>query len=401
MATTYGIVGAGIVGLAVAYQLQQLHPGCKVIVLEKESSIGQHQSGNNSGVLHCGLYYQPGSLKAQLAVEGIRSMTNFCQQYNIPHEICGKIVVATNAAEERALDELHRRGTANGLAGLEFLDAAALKAREPYVFATKTLLVPQEGIVDYKAVMQQLKQLIEANGGGVLTNIHIDKVVESADKVAIHTHSKTWLVDRLVACAGLQADRVYESFTGKKSPIKIVPFRGEYLSLKPAAAKYVNHLVYPVPDATYPFLGVHFTRMIHGEREVGPNAVFATKREGYKNTDFSLSDTMESLTYKGFFNFLRKNFRFSMNEFFSSLSKSAFLKKAQKMIPALQASDLTKGNAGVRAQAMNQAGELVMDFNIVQEGRQIHVLNAPSPGATASLSIAKHIVRQYIQMEEK
>jgi len=396
MSKKIAIVGGGIVGLAIAYKLQQLYPVCQVIVFEKEKEIGQHQSGRNSGVLHCGLYYEPGTLKAKLAVEGIKQMTNFCKVNEIPHEICGKIVVASDDRETKFLDNLHKRGIANGLSGLKYLSTSELKEREPFVVAKNALLVPQEGIVDYKAVMNKLKNLIMANGGEVILNTEINVVKEYKDGLIVSNGEKEWEVSQLVSCAGLHSDRVFQKLTNLKRPLRIVPFRGEYLMLKPEAEKLVNHLVYPVPDPEYPFLGVHFTRMMTGAREVGPNAVFALKREGYSNTDISIKDTLDSLTYKGFINFLFKNFSFSMGEFYSSISTKAFLKKAQKLVPDINETSFLKGTAGVRAQAMDSAGKLLMDFNVIREGRQVHVLNAPSPGATASLSIADHVIKEYI-----
>lgn len=396
MNTKIGVIGGGIVGLAVAYKLQQKYPSNKVILFEKEKTIGLHQSGRNSGVLHCGLYYEPGSLKAQLAVDGIRQMTAFCADYDIPHEICGKIVVASDARETIFLDNLHKRGIANGLSGLKYLSPAELKAREPFVVAENALLVPQEGIVDYKAVMNKLRELILAQGGEVITDTEINALREVPGGLVISNESHDWEVSKLVSCAGLHSDRVFQKLTLQKRPLRIVPFRGEYMMLKPEAEKLVNHLVYPVPDPEYPFLGVHFTRMMSGAREVGPNAVFALKREGYTNKEISISDTIDSLSYKGFINFLAKNFTFSMGEFYSSISTAAFLKKARKLIPDVDSSHFVKGTAGVRAQAMDGAGKLIMDFKVVKEGRQVHVLNAPSPGATASLAIADYVIDQYL-----
>lgn len=396
MAERYGVIGGGIVGLAMAYKLQQLKPGCKIILFEKEKQLGQHQSGHNSGVLHCGLYYQPGSLKAKLAVEGIAEMTAFCATQKIDFDVCGKVVVASNATEEGYLDNLAERGKANGLAGLKFFSKAELAQREPFVAATKALLVPQEGIVSYPQVMQALSKLIQEKGGEILLGTRIDSIREQGKELILSNGIGEWQVDNVLSCAGLQSDRVFKNLTHQAAPLRIIPFRGEYMELKPEAYKLVNHLVYPVPDPKYPFLGVHFTRMINGGRELGPNAVFATKREGYSVRDVNLRDTLESLSYKGFINFMKDNFLFSMGEFASSLSRSAFIKKAQKLVPDISADDLlSTGTAGVRAQAMDASGKLLMDFNIVREGRQVHVLNAPSPGATASLAIAEHVVREY------
>lgn len=355
-----------------------------------------HQSGRNSGVLHCGLYYQPGSLKARLAVEGIREMTEFCRTYDIDHEICGKVVVACNEEQKKTLRGLSQRGAANGLQGLQFLSQAALKAREPNVRATEALLVPEEGIADYKGVMHKLVALIRDMGGEVHFGHPIEKVTESgSQEIGVETKNQTYVFDRLITCTGLHADRTFTRYTGKKGPLKIVPFRGEYLSFKPGYNHMVNHLIYPVPDTKYPFLGVHFTRMISGEREVGPNAVLAFKREGYSNTDFNIQDALDSLSYPGFLNFLRKNFTFALGEFASSLSMHAFIAKAKTMIPDVEAHMLVKGSSGVRAQAMDKQGNLLMDFNVVRQGNQIHVLNAPSPAATASLAIAGYIVDNY------
>lgn len=396
MGSNFGVVGGGIVGLAIAYKLQLKFPGKKVIVFEKENEIGLHQSSRNSGVLHCGLYYEPGSLKALLAVDGIRQMTHFCRTHDIEHEICGKIVVASNDREIPFLDNLLVRGTANGLTGLKYLNATELKEREPFVAARKSLLVPEEGIVSYRGVMNKMRELILGNNGQIETGTEIKIAYERKDELVLSDGKKEWEVEQLISCAGLFSDRVFEKFTNLKRPLRIVPFRGEYLMLKPEAERLVNHLIYPVPDPEYPFLGIHFTRLINGAREVGPNAVFAFKREGYTNKQISLSDTIDALAYKGFMNFLIKNFSFSMGEFYSSLSTSAFLKKAKKLVPDIDSSHFIKGTAGVRAQAMDPTGALIMDFKIVRHGRQVHVLNAPSPGATASLSIADHVIKEYI-----
>ncbi|KAA5533763.1 L-2-hydroxyglutarate oxidase [Taibaiella lutea] len=393
-----GIVGGGIVGLAIAYKLQKQYPNSKVTLFEKEPQLGKHQSGRNSGVLHCGLYYEPGSLKAKLAVSGIKQMTAFCRDHEIPHEICGKVVVASDAREEGFLNNLYARGKANGLSELKYLTKEELAIREPFVKAHKALLVPEEGIVDYKAVMQQLSSLILESNGSIFLNTEIRKVEERNDGIVVKSkNGETWQFDLLVNCAGLYSDKVFSTFTGEKRPLRIIPFRGEYMMLKPEAEKLVNHLIYPVPDPEYPFLGIHFTRMMDGRKEVGPNAVFAFKREGYTNRDFSLNETLDAITYKGFGNFIFKNFSFSMGELNSSLFVKAFLKKARKLVPDISENDFEKGSAGVRAQAMDAKGKLIMDFNVVRKGKQVHVLNAPSPGATASLAIADYIIEEYIK----
>ena len=390
------IIGGGIVGLAVAYKLSQRQ--AKVYIFEKESSFGLHQSGRNSGVLHCGLAYKPGSLKAKLSTLGINEMIDFCQTHNIAHDICGKVVVATNSQEEKALLELAARGDKNGLKGLKFLTAKELILREPFVRAEKSLLVPQEGIVDYLAVMSKMIQLIEQNDGVIFYNSKIETVSSELNEIiTLKTKEEEFSFDYLISCTGLWSDKTYKNLTQKKSPIKIVPFRGEYLKFKKEYEDRVNHLVYPVPDSKYPFLGVHFTRMIDGSKEVGPNAVLALEREGYNRNSFSFRDAIESVTYPGLLKFVSKNFNFSINEFKSSLFMRDFVIKAQKMIPDINESMLERGPSGIRAQAISPDGELQMDFNIERHGRQIHILNAPSPGATASLAIATHIIENYLK----
>ena len=312
------IIGGGIVGLAVAYKLSLQN--VKVTVFEKETQVGMHQSGRNSGVLHCGLYYQPGSLKAKLSVQGIREMIAFAKDNDIPHDVCGKVVVATSEKEKKSLEILAQRGHKNGLSGLSYLDNETLRKREPFIRAQKALLVPEEGIIDYKAVMRVLVQKIKENNGAVHFATPITSIKEeTAKEVLIQTKNGVHLFDNAVVCGGLWSDSTFHQMTKEKSTLKIVPFRGEYLKFKKGFEDRVNHLVYPVPDAQFPFLGVHFTRMIDGSREVGPNAVLALKRDGYQRNSFSLKDTLDSITYPGLLRFIAKNFRFSVNEFKSSL----------------------------------------------------------------------------------
>ena len=392
------IVGGGILGLAIAYELNKSKSNLEISVFEKEKQIGLHQSGNNSGVLHCGLYYQPGSLKAQLAVSGVRSMIDFCEKNEISHEVCGKIVVASDDRELSLLENLAERGKKNGLKELRYLEGLELKKREPYVRAKKALLVPEEGIVDYKQVMNKFAEKIIDMGGVIhLESKVISSIKTKNNKILLRTEKLEKEFDLIINCAGLFSDRNYKNLTNKKSPVKIIPFRGEYMQIIDEYKDIVNHLIYPVPDPNYPFLGVHFTRMTDATREVGPNAVLALSREGYKITDFSFIDTLDVITYKGFINFMAKNYSFAIGEFFSSLSAKSFVSKAKKLIPEVEEYMFKKGGtAGVRAQAMSANGDLIMDFNIVKEQNQIHILNAPSPGATASISIARYIIENYI-----
>ena len=390
------IIGGGILGLAIGYKLSLKVGDFKVTVFEKETEVGCHQSGRNSGVLHCGLNYKPNSLKAQLAVEGIREMILFCRQNEVKFDQCGKIVVATNNNENKILHDIANRGKLNGLKNLKFLDQKEINKREPNITGLNALLVPEEGIVDFKGVMLKLVELINLNGGEVFFNTEINNIITKNNKSIINYKESENTFDLVINCAGLHSDRVFKNLSKTKRPVRIVPFRGEYMSFKDEYKDMVSHLVYPVPNPKFPFLGVHFTRMINGDREVGPNAVLAFKREGYRNTDFSIRDSLDSLTYKGLHSFIINNFNFAMGEFSSSLSKKSFIKKAKKMMPEIDSNMLKKGGAGVRAQALDPEGNLLMDFRIERFGNQIHVLNAPSPGATASLAIANYIINNYI-----
>ena len=386
------IIGGGIVGLATARQLLRRYPGAAVTVLEKESAAGQHQTGHNSGVLHCGLYYTPGSLKARLAVEGIREMVDFCAEHNIPHEVCGKLVVATNDAEVIRMEKLLERGTANGLEGIERLGPEAMRDIEPNIGGVAALKVPQEGIVDYPAVVKALVKEIESLGGHVVTNARALRCVEGGEWI-VETPAGDFTADWIINCAGLYCDRVSQ-LAGQKRELRIVPFRGEYFQLKPGSQHLVNHLIYPVPDPEFPFLGVHFTRLIGGGIEAGPNAVLAFAREGYRKTNINLRDLFDALTYPGLWRFGLKYPRMCAHELRSSFSKSFFCKQLQKLVPEVQPADLEPGGAGVRAQAMSSEGGLVQDFQFARGTRALHVLNAPSPAATASLAIGGEIVNQ-------
>ena len=389
------IVGGGIVGLALGYKLSK-NKGNKIHVFEKEKEVGFHQSGRNSGVLHCGLAYKPGSLKAKLAVSGIKQMIKYCKDFKINHDICGKIVVASDENESKLLENTAKRGKLNGLKGLKYLNNMELKEREPFVSSYKSLLVPEEGIVDYKAVMLSMKENIINSGGDVLLGSKIEKIEEKKNLIYINKNSSVGY-NTIIYTTGLQSDINYKKFTKNKLKAKIVPFRGEYYTLEDHAKKLVNHLVYPVGNPKFPFLGVHFTRMINGDREVGPNAVLAFKREGYKNSDVSINDMIDYLGYSGFLKFIGKNFAFCINEFSTSILKSSFLKKTQKLIPDIRNKDIKNGPAGVRAQGIDSNGNLMMDFEIKTHKNQIHIINAPSPAATSALSIADHIIENYIK----
>ena len=389
------IVGGGIVGLALGYKLSKVN-GNKVHVFEKEKEVGFHQSGRNSGVLHCGLAYKPGSLKARLAVSGIKQMIKYCKDYKINHDICGKIVVANDENEKKLLENTAKRGKLNGLKGLKYLNNEELKKREPFVDSSKTLLVPEEGIVDYMGVMLSMKENIINSGGDIFLNTKIENIEEKKNLIYINKNSSV-SYNVIIYTTGLQSDINYKKFTKNNLNAKIVPFRGEYYTLEDNAKKLVNHLIYPVGNPKFPFLGVHFTRMINGDREVGPNAVLAFKREGYKNSDISINDMIDYLGYSGFLKFIGKNFTFCINEFSTSILKSSFLKKSQKLIPEIRDKDIKSGPAGVRAQGIDSSGNLMMDFEVKTHNNQIHVINAPSPAATSALSIADYIIKNYIK----
>ncbi len=385
------VIGGGIIGLATAHQAQLRWPDTKVTVIEKEPQVGQHQSGHNSGVLHAGLYYKPGSLKAQLAVNGIRRMIQFCEQNNVAHEVCGKLVVAVTQDEIPRLKDLLDRGNANGLKGLRWLNQSEIKDREPNVAGLAAVEVPEEGIVDYPAVCRAMQTNINNKGGEVKTNTALLALKKTNNRWHCETSSGTIETDYLINCAGLHCDRIM-ALTGETPTTRIIPFRGEYFKLRAQAETLVRHLVYPVPDPKFPFLGVHFTRMIAGGVECGPNAVLALKREGYGWNDVSVGDTWDALSFPGLWRFLAKYPAMSWYEVKRSLSRKEFTRSLQRLVPALEEADLLPGGAGVRAQAMSPDGTLLQDFAIELRPSALHLLNAPSPGATASLAIADHLL---------
>jgi len=390
MSKRVAIIGGGIVGLATAYQLLQRFPSTQLLLLEKESGPGRHQTGNNSGVLHCGLYYKPGSTKARLAVQGIRRMVDFCAEHDVSYELCGKIVVATETEEIPRLHALLQRGAANGVEGLQLLGPEQIREFEPHAAGLAGIRVPQEGIVDYTAAAGAMVREIRTRGGEILFDSEVMKLRERYGWT-IHTRSGDYEAGFVINCAGLHCDRI-SKLAGNHDPTKIVPFRGEYYKLRPEREHLVRNLIYPVPDPKFPFLGVHFTRLIHGGVEAGPNAVLALAREGYRATDFSLRDLVETLTYRGFWRFFLRYPSMCWDEFKRSYSKDIFCRSLQRLVPDLQMGDLIKGGAGVRAQALSPSGELVQDFYFVRQPRALHVLNAPSPAATACLAIADDII---------
>lgn len=386
------IIGGGLVGLATAWKLARRAPDTSVKVLEKERALCAHQSGNNSGVLHAGLYYKPGSLKARLAVSGIREMVEFCRENHVPHEICGKLVVAADDTELPRLRQLHERGQQNGLAGLQFLSGDEMREIEPHVAGIAGLRVPQEGIVDYHKVCDALRAKTEQCGGSVVLGAAVTELKLLGNEWRVMTTAGEFAADFLVNCAGLHCDRISQ-LAGERREVRIIPFRGEYYKIKPDRQHLVRNLIYPVPDPEFPFLGVHFTRLIHGGIEAGPNAVLAFAREGYRKTDVNIFDLWDSLTFSGLWRFLGKHKAMSFAELRRSFSKELFCASLQKLVPEIRAQDLETGGAGVRAQAMSPDGTLVQDFCLLNRPRALHVLNAPSPAATASLAIGDEIAR--------
>lgn len=385
--TSYAIVGGGIIGLAIAHQLIKRFPEAKVSLFEKEPEVGKHQSGHNSGVLHAGLYYKPGSLKAKLAVTGIRQMRAFCERHGIAHDICGKLVVACSQEEIPRLRDLYDRGQRNGLRGLAWLNPDQMREIEPHVAGVAAVRVPEEGIVDYPAVCRTLQQLIVAGGGEVLTGAAVTELRHARDVWEVNGREMKFLINT----AGLHCDRVL-ALSGLKRTTRIVPFRGEYYQLNEEGRQLVKNLIYPVPDPRFPFLGVHFTRMIHGGVEAGPNAVLATAREGYRYSDFSLRDVVDTFSYSGFWRFMARYPSMTFFELKRSLSRSEFCRSLQRLVPALEERHLAPGGAGVRAQALASDGTLLQDFEIVRTENALHLINAPSPGATASLAIADYLI---------
>ena len=385
------VIGGGIVGLASSLELARRFPDLKVVVLEKEVEVAAHQTGHNSGVIHSGLYYKPGSLKARLCVEGRAAMVRFCEEHEIPHEICGKIIVATSEAEIPGLNELRRRGVANGVSNLRELSSEEIREIEPNAEGVRGLHVPTTGITDFKMVAMKYRQLLQRTGGEVLTGFGVQRIVRSGDATILETPSGTVRAHYVLNCGGLHSDRIAR-MAGADLGLRIVPFRGEYYELVPSKHHLVRGLIYPVADPRFPFLGVHFTRRIHGGIEAGPNAVLSFKREGYGRTSFKFSDAMSTATFPGFWKMAAKYWESGVGEMYRSWSKRAFTRALQKLLPALTEADIQPAGSGVRAQALDNSGKLLDDFHFVYQDRILHVCNVPSPAATASLVIGREII---------
>jgi L-2-hydroxyglutarate oxidase len=385
------IIGGGVVGLGVALEITRRLPHLRLLLLEKEDRVARHQSGHNSGVIHSGVYYKPGSLKARLCVTGAAAMVEFCREHGIAHDVCGKVIVATHSDELPRLNELRQRGEANGLTGLRMIGPEELREIEPHATGLRALVVPSTGITDYARVCEKYAELISAAGGTVLLSSAAQGIRRMADEIVVETSQGAFSTTALINCAGLFSDRISQ-MAGDEPGVMIVPFRGEYYDLVPERAALVKALIYPVPDPRFPFLGVHFTRRITGRVDAGPNAVFALAREGYRHTDINLRDLASAATFPGFWRMAGKHWRNALDEWHRSLSKPAFVRALQRLLPEVGEKDLVPGGSGVRAQALKPDGSLVDDFQFVPSGKIFHVLNVPSPAATASLTIGKTIV---------
>ena len=386
------IVGGGIIGLATAFKLQKKHPQADIVLFEKEKTIGAHQTGNNSGVIHSGLYYKPGSKKAELCKKGKHELTKFAKEHGVNFDICGKIVVATASHEIKKLEQIFQNGKENGCEGIELINPLEIKEKEPFVEAIKGIWVPTTGIINYQEISEVLReQLLRLNSNSrVLTNHRVTDVIQKNRISSVIANSENFSAKIVIFCGGLQADLLAKK-DDIKLDLKIIPFRGDYYNLTERGMHKVNNLIYPVPDPDFPFLGVHFTRMINGGVECGPNAVFSFKREGYKKTDFNLFDSIDALKYPGLWKLFKRHWKQGIKEYNRAFSKTLFLNSLQKMIPSIDIDDIKESRSGVRAQALDFEGNLVYDFKIEKNGNHFHLLNAPSPGATACLSIGEYI----------
>ncbi len=387
------IVGAGIVGLSTAYKLSLAFPDSSILVLEKEEQVAAHQTGKNSGVIHSGIYYKPGSYKARNCVDGRHQLVEFCNEHDVAIDVCGKVIVATKEEELDRLDAIYKRGLENEIEGVAKIDTKELHELEPYVKGVSAIHVPCAGIVDYAGMCEALRKLLEAKNGQVDFRRKVMNISQNGQALYVDTIQEQYKGRFLINCAGLYSDHIAKS-ANIDSPVKIVPFKGEYYELKPEAEYLVNNLIYPLPNPEFPFLGVHFTRMALGGIECGPNAVFVFKREGYEKLAFDFKESMESLTFPGFWKMSMKHWRMGLDEYKRSMFKSEFVKGLQELIPEVTANHLKDSPAGVRAMALQPNGEILDDFHFEVVERQIHVLNAPSPAATAGLSIGDEIVRR-------
>lgn len=386
-----GVIGGGIIGLATAMRLTQEFPRYKVVVLEKESEIAQHQTGHNSGVIHAGIYYASGSQKANFCTTGGRLLRKFCDEHGIEYEMCGKVIVATNEEEIARLENLYQLGTANGAEGLEMISKESLRELEPYAAGIKAIFSPNTGIIDFAKVSQAYAIEMRENGGDLLTRSRVHGIARHDDRLYLETSRGEISARQVINCAGLHADEVARMM-GIDIGVRIIPFRGEYYSIRQERSHLVKSLIYPVPDPKLPFLGVHFTKRINGSVEAGPTAVLALAREGYKKTSFNLRDAFETLTYPGFWRMSMSYWKIGIHEQYRSMVKTSFLRSLQTLLPDIRMNDLQDPGAGVRAQAVDRKGRLLQDFIIAETENAIHVLNAPSPGATSSLSIGRYIV---------
>lgn len=387
------IVGAGIIGMSTAYQLSEINPSKKIVVLDKESRAAEHQTGHNSGVIHSGIYYRPGSYKAEFAKNGSASMIEFCKEHDIEYNLCGKVIVATEEEELDRMRNLYERGLENGL-DVTLLDGEAVRKIEPYVNTVGGIHVKNTGIVNFREVTEKLGELFIKNGGEIHYNNKVEKVRNNAEMIEVTTNNTVYEVGYLVNCAGLYSDKLAK-LSGIDTDVKIIPFRGEYFKLNEDVEKYVKTLIYPVPNPELPFLGVHFTNMVGGGVDVGPNAVLGFKKEAYKKIGFDKSETLEILTFPGLYRMGLKNIKEAIGEYYRSFNKKAFVKAAQKLIPLIKVNDITPMEAGVRAQAMKPDGTLLDDFYFEENDRSIHVLNAPSPAATCSIEIGREIAQRF------
>lgn len=387
------IVGGGIVGLATALQLKKERPGIKLAIIEKEKSVARHQTGNNSGVIHSGIYYKPGSLKATNCLHGYNLLVEFCRQQDVPFELCGKIIVATEPGEVPLLENLYNRGLQNGLAQIRKITAGEIKEHEPHVQGVAGIYVPYTGIVDYKLVAEKYADLLQQQDATLVLGEQVLDIKTESNRVVLITQKTSYTAKLAINCAGLYSDKI-AAMTTRKLDVKIIPFRGEYYKLRPEKEHLVKNLIYPVPDPNFPFLGVHFTRMAKGGVEAGPNAVLAFQREGYRKSQINLGELGETLAWPGFQKVAHKYWRTGMGELYRSFSKAAFTRALQKLIPEIQEHDLIDGGAGVRAQACDRTGGLVDDFLILENEQTINVCNAPSPAATSSLAIGETVCRR-------